>query len=194
MRHLDTFCELQYGWTSTRNLGVSELRDERTEIRRAITETWERYSALHFLGWAPCGAAAINIRISIADVRPHTEGLGSEINNQKSGMVLNVVFAKWSPSCKQDATIRKMCIRAIAVHEFGHALAFAHEQNRTDKDEDCSMPADGPNGDKTLTPYDPDSVMNYCNPQYNNFGKLSYKDVISVRSIYGAPPNTPANG
>jgi hypothetical protein len=38
-----------------------------------------------------------------------------------------------------------------------------------------------------LTPYDPESVMNYCNPVYNNDGRLSLRDIQSVQLKYGVP-------
>jgi hypothetical protein len=37
-----------------------------------------------------------------------------------------------------------------------------------------------------LTPYDPHSVMNYCNQKYNNDGQLSDLDVKALQQIYGA--------
>ena len=38
-----------------------------------------------------------------------------------------------------------------------------------------------------LTPYDPDSVMNYCNKRYNNYGRLSEFDRRALAILYGAP-------
>ena len=81
------------------------------------------------------------------------------------------------------------CIKAIAVHEFGHAIGFAHEQNRPDTPGECQQPKQGENGDLLLTPYDPNSVMNYCNQKYNNDGKLSPLDIGAVQKLYGKPPS-----
>jgi hypothetical protein len=74
------------------------------------------------------------------------------------------------------------------VHEFGHALGYSHEQNRFDAPGECAELKQGPNGDNvSLTSYDPNSVMNYCNPVYNNAGKLSEKDIKALQILYGAP-------
>jgi hypothetical protein len=36
-----------------------------------------------------------------------------------------------------------------------------------------------------LTPYDPSSVMNYCNLKYNNEGLLSKMDIAALQTLYG---------
>ena len=97
-------------------------------------------------------------------------------------MVLNFEFKKWSQSC---ASMKENCVKAITVHEFGHALGFAHEQNRFDAPGEYQQLKRGTSGDLLLTPYDPRSVMNYCNPKYNNDGMLSTLDIAAVREIYG---------
>ena len=75
---------------------------------------------------------------------------------------------------------------SIAVHEFGHALGFAHEQNRPDTPGECSAKhGQGQKKEKALTPYDPKSVMNYCNPDWNNNGELSQLDIKAAQKMYG---------
>jgi hypothetical protein len=172
-------------WESTAAKGV-----ERDWVKQSVTAAWQGHSKLKFIGWGDCAPTASGVRITVRDVSandgPHTIGLGTALNGQPDGMVLNFTFNTWSQPCKATAAEREMCIRAIAVHEFGHAIGFAHEQNRPDTPGECNQPAQGPNGDVMLTPWDPQSVMNYCNKVYNNHGVLSAGDIYSVQKIYGA--------
>jgi hypothetical protein len=156
--------------------------DPAAMVRAAVSRTWEKQSAVRFIGWETCAAENAGIRIRIEDSGPHTKGLGRRLDRQRDGMVLNFEFAKWP--CSEP---RKFCVESIAVHEFGHALGFAHEQNRFDAPGECRALAQGTKGDLLLTPYDRESVMNYCNPKYNNGGVLSALDVKAVQEVYGGP-------
>lgn len=169
-----------------------ELEDgfsqEREWVRSAVSETWQRHSALKFEGWGLCAERNAGIRIRVSDTPtlngPHVKKLGSFLDDMPEGMVLNFTFNHWSHDCKST---REYCIRAIAVHEFGHALALAHEQNRHDAPGECQLLRQGSDGDLLLTPYDAESVMNYCNKKYNNDGKLSEHDIETVQELYCAP-------
>lgn len=156
-------------------------------VRDAVTRTWQKHSALTFSSWTSCASDAKGIRILVEDSGPHTKGLGTRMADKRGGMVLNFTFRNWSTSCSESEEQRRSCIESIAVHEFGHALAFAHEQNRPDTPGECAQPVQGTNGNKLLTPYDPDSVMNYCNPLYNNNGILSEYDIKGLQKVYGKP-------
>ena len=166
-------------------------------VRRAVTDSWEKAAKVVFEGWEKCAPVSRGIRILIDDSGPHTEQIGRQleveedgvVHGQRNGMYLNFTFANWGASCQ---TTKEACIYGIAVHEFGHALGLVHEQNKLAGLGNFKVPgeclaqdkAQGPVGDTALTPYDPQSVMNYCNPQWNT-GKLSALDIDSIRQLYG---------
>jgi hypothetical protein len=120
----------------------------------------------------------------INDSQPNTPDLGTDNRGVTHGLTLNFTFMNWSTSCQ--STIES-CIKFITVHEFGHVLGFAHEQNRPDTPMSCNQ-ASGDNGDTTFGSWDLNSVMNYCNPVWNNGGQLSVTDVAGAQNYYGRGP------
>lgn len=150
-------------------------------VKTKIQNTWQAAANVNFYYWGQCSTNMKGIHILVADTRSNSQ-VGRRLDGRKNGMELNFTFKNFSPSC-QAANKRESCIESIAVHEFGHALGFIHEQDRADST--CKVEV-GKGPGWLLTDYDAESVMNYCNPRWNNEGKLSPKDVKGVQTLYGA--------
>jgi hypothetical protein len=159
---------------------AGEYSTEAQWVRSAIESSWEYYANVDFQSWGDCSSGSRGIRILLEDSTPRSL-IGRGMDGVYGGMKLNFTFNNFSAQyCR---TYRKFCIEAVAVHEFGHALGLAHEQDTANSL--CHKDQDLTSGAVSITPYDKDSVMNYCNKNWNNGGSLSYYDIQGIQQIYG---------
>ena len=164
----------------------SDFAALRGVVQQAVTSTWGLESNVSFVGWGVCAGGGI--QLSIGDAQPRTDQSGMVFGNT-TNVTLNFTFANWSTSCASQA-YKSSCVYDTAVHEFGHALGFNHEQARSDTPSWCTN-RDSSDffttilGGTPLGPWDEYSVMNYCNPIWDNGGRLSPGDVRGVQWEYG---------
>jgi hypothetical protein len=160
-----------------------EFKDAMALVEKEVQDTWVApHSKLTFTFSERCAEIQGGVRIYIEDSGPRTLYLGRQVSGVKHGMVLNFTFKSWGTQCQKTLDY---CIKAISGHEFGHAIGFAHENDRPDRPGEClPTPGDMNVGVKGITPYDPNSIMNYCNAAYNNNGQLSALDIDAVSKLY----------
>ncbi|MDI1434648.1 hypothetical protein [Polyangium sorediatum] len=141
---------------------------------------WGVYSRVNFTGWGSCDAStpAYAIRIRIEDTTMAARAYTGRSAFFPS-MWLNFDFQNWNPACQNQ---REHCIRSIAIHEFGHALSFYHEQDSPGNNGQCTSHVEVRPDGVMLTQYDPDSSMNYCYPYRETLSPL---DIQGLRVVYG---------
>lgn len=165
---------------------------ERDLVRQALAKTWESYANIEFVGWNECSSYDEGIRIQVSfDQQPHVKALGRRINGVRNGMVLNFDDDAGLRTCRGTY---EECISAAAVHQFGQALGFSHEEPsgwgpRYECLDDVPYRDAGRYGGGYFIPsYQRDSVMNYCSRNWNNFRLVSETDRIAAQTLYPTYP------
>ncbi len=188
-------------WTENNNVvPVCWLTDgydrEKKIVREAVRDTWEEFANLTFIGWGKCSSPVAErnanggttlkyldkyVRISVSHQGSENGGAGG---SARVGMAaLDDSPGMWM-QFNSDGSADKGRIEYIAVHEFGHVLGFVHEQDSPNHNRaHCAGGTEA--NSSSLTGYDPDSVMNYCNKDGNMKGNLTSKDIVGLRTVYG---------
>lgn len=173
------------------------LPAHREWIRTDIHKSWE-YATQLTVNWIdPCPATGWLVRIGLASRTSAQEetgwsagygaglGLAGAQRDERAHATANLGSPDLErPSIKlylrQDlaATDRER-VGYLAIHEFGHVLAYAHEQDHPDST--CTNGQSSPQTE--VTDYDPSSIMNYCTS--NSGGYISHLDIVGAQALYG---------
>jgi hypothetical protein len=154
-----------------------------SEVLAALADSWGSSTGLNFVNNGQCPSPAPTAWISV---------FLQEVND--NGISYGGIGARLPPSAdinnrtdiQTRLGLRPGEYRRQVVHEFGHALGFYHELERSEQKGDCTGAATGSNVLGHLTPYDQNSIMSwtYCTNTLTETELLTPMDRLGAEMMY----------
>lgn len=146
-------------------------------IRRAVENSWGRVANLRFVDWGVCAGPPKATPKGWVVI--HWKGQDPrEAESPEAGRADYGYSSTFRTMMWYSPTVSLVDLPALAIHEFGHALSFGHEQDHPKTDRSCKGT---PAASTPLTVYDKRSIMHYC----SGARVLSDWDIVGVQNLYG---------
>jgi hypothetical protein len=169
-------------------------------VRLAIESSWMSVTNVRFVGWKTCPASGPGDYYKLRAMA------GAGWGNSYDGAA-RALRPLSDPESSADLGLGgpRSTVEAVAVHEFGHALGFDHEEFHplisvyepllgSSQYPLCQAGNPAGHTPMELYEYDKDSVMGYCHLSVEGSGRLSELDVKHVQMKYGAPTRPDSDG
>jgi hypothetical protein len=148
-------------------------------VQDEISRTWQRHGRVNFV-WKPtaCSANDAGVHVHFNDVMgggQYTfnggvgrdgDGVTNGLRLPTCGLVNDSPPPDDDPVTGEDVATGEQCVRRVAVHEFGHALGFRHEEQSPEITNEGPECVNGEvwniHGGVTLGSYDRLGAMSVC--------------------------------